>query len=427
MESTRLRSEEIYREPILSDSLLTSPVNKPQIIPSIINEYSYNNKSQSTQESSKLNDNYDDNDEDDDDDDDVFSPPPLPQKTTSKIKSKVSSSLFDDSDSGDDLFSNTSSGSRSQKSTTDHQPATTQQYNEKSKIIKSRGLFDEPYDLFTNTSVPDIDIFTVEQPTSSKLNEEKEKSQTTDQSLSITSDKKLFNKVSNLFDDEDDDYLFGVTSSIENKKSVDKMEENKNLAGSLKGENLNDDKISEKKDEKLSEKNELSSEKNITTNLFDNIDNDDSNNTNLFDDKSEKNIIHQDTEPFVDKVNEKITTIIDGPVVSKINTEKVKNDITKIEPPKTLKIRLPNTSDTDDTNQVTKRVVSNKIANIMGKMSNLKILSPTDTPPLLFRKSIDKGDTDDDNYSEYDSQDGSSVSLPKSSTQSPKSKIIFLS
>ncbi|XP_046742132.1 WASH complex subunit 2-like isoform X2 [Diprion similis] len=75
--------------------------------------------------------------------DDIFGPPPLP-KAGSKTegKSKVAS-LFDDFDSDDDLFSNISSGSRSQKSTDLLTTTASSRPSNKPNIFKNKGLFDE--------------------------------------------------------------------------------------------------------------------------------------------------------------------------------------------------------------------------------------------------------------------------------------------
>jgi len=69
----------------------------------------------------------------------------------------------------------------------------------------------------------------------------------------------------------------------------------------------------------------------------------------------------------------------------------------KNSPPKTLNIRtIPSPSSEDQNNQqASRKLVSGKIKNLMGKMGDLKILSPMDAPPL-WRKSEEKTDEDED-------------------------------
>lgn len=69
----------------------------------------------------------------------------------------------------------------------------------------------------------------------------------------------------------------------------------------------------------------------------------------------------------------------------------------KSSPPKTLSIRTTSSPPSEEQNgqQVPRKLVSGKIKNLMGKMGDLKILSPMDAPPL-WRKSEDKTDEDED-------------------------------
>lgn len=70
--------------------------------------------------------------------------------------------------------------------------------------------------------------------------------------------------------------------------------------------------------------------------------------------------------------------------------------VKKNSPPKTLNIRTISPPSEEHSNQqVPRRLVSGKIKNLMGKMGDLKILSPMDAPPL-WRKSEDKTDEDED-------------------------------
>lgn len=68
----------------------------------------------------------------------------------------------------------------------------------------------------------------------------------------------------------------------------------------------------------------------------------------------------------------------------------------KNSPPKTLNIRtISPPSEEHGNQQAPRRLVSGKIKNLMGRMGDLKILSPMDAPPL-WRKSEDKTDEDED-------------------------------
>ncbi|XP_058798481.1 WASH complex subunit 2 isoform X2 [Phymastichus coffea] len=153
MSSSRLKSEEIYRERVASDSLFAASKSSQQPLPR-----------QDVSEEPE----------------DVFGPPPLPKAgDNSKPKSKVAS-LFDDSDSDDDLF-----GSPSLKTSSAPTPSKPQQSQ------KKKGLFDDDDDdgdLFRGRDAPDVDLFDA-------------------------ASKKL--KFTSLFDDEppDDDGLFGDNKS----------------------------------------------------------------------------------------------------------------------------------------------------------------------------------------------------------------------
>ncbi|KAL7298062.1 hypothetical protein TKK_0009067 [Trichogramma kaykai] len=106
MSSSRLKSEEIYRERIVSDSLLKSrtrnnssdqQIGQPQ-----------QQQQQQQQQRQQLEPTVEDVSRGSED---VFGPPPLSKDSSSRNKSKVTS-LFDDSDSGDDLFGSASTSSR---------------------------------------------------------------------------------------------------------------------------------------------------------------------------------------------------------------------------------------------------------------------------------------------------------------------------
>lgn len=161
MSSTRLKSEEIYRERVTSDSLFAAQTrNSANVNSANANSNNQQQSGQEQQDTSSARDNVFKND-------DLFGPPPLPSKSDSKqtSKSKVSS-LFDDSDSGDELFSAASSGSRSQMSTDFHAAVSS---NDRTKpILKSGGLFDDDVDIFGGKDAPDVDIFGVTSKPSSK-------------------------------------------------------------------------------------------------------------------------------------------------------------------------------------------------------------------------------------------------------------------
>lgn len=150
MSSMQLKSEEIYRESNdpFEEEHTCRPTNFSSISTSIDNQqqeqYEQNISSVPLQDDVFENDN-------------LFSPPPLPSKSDSKrTKSKVSS-LFDDSDSGDELFSATSSGSRSQKST---DFLVIPSSSEKTKPIhRGNSIFDENIDIFGNKDCPEVNIF----------------------------------------------------------------------------------------------------------------------------------------------------------------------------------------------------------------------------------------------------------------------------
>ncbi|XP_063988289.1 WASH complex subunit 2 isoform X2 [Diachasmimorpha longicaudata] len=379
MESTRLLSEEIYRERVPSDSLFHPSSHQSDATENSIadSHMIHNQAHHQTRNQTTRHDDIFDND-------DVFGPPPLP-KANSKSKSKVNS-LFDDSDSGDDLFSNTSSGSRSQKSA--EQAAS--QYVEKPKInVSARGgsLFDADVDVFLNPSVPDIDIF-AESGTCQKSK--------IDQPLEVASEganvtRKIFTKRSHLFDDEDDEDLFGVSRA---GRMVD-TNEDKSLTASKEDVKKDSDVV---KSGDVGGKEEGKSGHVESRNLFGDADEEEDD--SLFGQKSDTK------SPPV--VGEGATTT-DGPVGSK---QKITGEGTKIEPPKSLRIRLPVPG--EDSGQAPRRAVSGKIANLMGKMGDLKILSPTDTPPVMRRgeERQDSGQATPDK----DSEDGGGFSVPKTPT-----------
>lgn len=159
MTSTRLKSEEMYCEGVNSDSLFTA---QTRYFANPANANSNSNNQQQQQQSRQQQQDSSSLLQDDvfENEDSLFGPPPLPTKSDSKRapKSKISL-LFDDSDSGDELFSAASSGSRSQKST-DFLATVSSSDRTTKALPKSSGLFDDD-NIFSSKDAPDIDIFDV--------------------------------------------------------------------------------------------------------------------------------------------------------------------------------------------------------------------------------------------------------------------------
>ncbi|CAK9831419.1 WASH complex subunit 2, partial [Anthophora retusa] len=478
MTSTRLKSEEIYRERVASDSLFTASTRNATNATLNSNSNFANNQLQE-----ELIGNFSATRQDDVfENEDLFGPPPLPKASSKPTKSKVSS-LFDDSDSGDELFSTTSSGSRSQRSNDFLTNAS--QYTDKSKSMQRRGLFDEEIDIFGNKDSPDVDIFGIIPKLTSKeesnvpsrkfsdipdddlfvsnirdtvtKNNSVEKSQNAGVSKKIglfddddADDNDLFatksvktesKSESRIFSDDEENDLFSVKKPIGGKQKHDKQsvettspgidtvdqkvfDEKKQTKDSdiLSGNGLFSTKIGSrgfvfddddydglfdctkrvtkektKEDERL--KIEIKEGKKVKeSSVKDNKILDDS---HIFAKPKEPNIsanatnkIGEDIEISINKINsEKCDTI-----------ENVKHE-TKKSPPKSLDIPSP---PSEENNQGTKRAVSGKIKNLMGKMGDLKILSPMDTPPL-WRRSEEKTD-EEDSIADRDSDDGGCIS-----------------
>ncbi|CAK9816256.1 WASH complex subunit 2 [Anthophora quadrimaculata] len=477
MTSTRLKSEEIYRERVASDSLFTAPTRNATNATLNSNSNFVNNQLQE-----ELIGNFSVTRQDDVfENEDLFGPPPLPKASSKPTKSKVPS-LFDDSDSGDELFSTISSGSRSQRS--NDFLTNTSQYTDKNKSIQRRGPFDEEIDIFGNKDSPDVDIFGIIPKLTSKeesnvpsrkfsdipdddlfasnirdtvtKNNSVEKSQNAGVSKKIdlfddddADDNDLFatksvktesKSESRIFSDDEENDLFSVKKPIGGKQKHDKQsvettsgidtvdqkifDEKKQTKDShilsdnglfsttigSRGFVFEDDdydglfdctksvtKEKTKGDERL--KIEIKEGKKVKeSSVKDNKILDDS---HIFAKPKEPNIsanainkIGEDIEISINKINsEKCDTI-----------ENVKHE-TKKSPPKSLDIPSP---PSEENNQGTKRVVSGKIKNLMGKMGDLKILSPMDTPPL-WRRSEEKTD-EEDSIADRDSDDGGCIS-----------------
>ncbi|XP_043463506.1 WASH complex subunit 2 isoform X2 [Leptopilina heterotoma] len=418
MTSTRLKSEELDRERVSSDNLFT------------------------TVQENKIPSN---NDIFDEVDDDVFGPPPLPKANEKSSKSKVIS-LFDDSDSDDELFANSISKYNQSEKGVDLKKS---ENKEKPKTSKKISIFDDDDDdnednsddIFAVKSSPDI--FSVDKKivnlgnesstrkTSDLFGEARENDSSTvvkkaselSKSIFCDSDEdddlfgsilpKKGTKVTNIFDDDDNDSLKSAASNSE--KNSNKGEKiNINKAGSdlsnifqASKSGLFDDDMDDDDDlfghkapkdvDKI--KSEDSAIKDKPESKESNIDEKVSNSEV----KKLPPIIPQKPDNLRTRTKEpesnKVENVVDGACISKSN------------PPNSLNIRP---IDEEGKEQPPRRVaVSGKIKNLMGRMGDLKILSPTDTPPVL-RKNEEKTKDDDDESLEFDSEDGGSLSIPSS-------------
>ncbi|XP_036148556.1 WASH complex subunit 2 isoform X2 [Monomorium pharaonis] len=441
MTSTRLKSEDLYRERVTSDSLFAAQTRHP------VNSNSDNQQQRQQQEQldtslALLQDNVFEND-------DLFGPPPLPSKSDSKRanKSKVSS-LFDDSDSGDELFSAASSGSRSQKSTDFHATASS---SDRTKPVPKSGLFDDDVDIFSDKDAPDVDIFGVTSKSGSRDTVSNDLVSIAPKSNNDNSvNTRMEPKKISLFDDDDDGDLFGAKpTKTKNERKTDLFEdENNDLFLSAKASSIEKDASVEPKIDVFKNVSSLETEKvnrndppdyldglfSKTTRprslLFEDDDCDD-----LFgkkettprenDQSNSKEGARRDIAEQVEKLPEenKIPvessnlkrdankTTIESSVVAgndmheKKSETEIKETPSNVEgngtakkssPPKTLNIRtISPPSEEHNNQQAPRRSVSGKIKNLMGKMGDLKILSPMDAPPL-WRKSEDKTDEDED-------------------------------
>ncbi|OXU28147.1 hypothetical protein TSAR_006962 [Trichomalopsis sarcophagae] len=224
MSSTRLKSEEIYnRERVPSDSLFVGRSSDNST-----NESADQQQQQREQPSSLL--------EDVSEHEDVFGPPPLPKSYDApRQKSKVAS-LFDDSDSGDDLFGSASPGSRSLRSS-ERTPSKTTTTSQNQPQTKSKGLFDDDDDLFGPKDAPDVDLFGSAPAKSSSKAGEGLFDDLADGGLFEKPKEKSKLQVSSLFG-EAEDPLFGESSkksSEKESKGLFKEPEKKKPAVSSKG------------------------------------------------------------------------------------------------------------------------------------------------------------------------------------------------
>ncbi|XP_018050236.1 PREDICTED: WASH complex subunit FAM21 isoform X2 [Atta colombica] len=442
MSSTRVKSEEIYRERITSDSLFTArtyyPANANSANANSDNQQQQQQQSRQEQQgtsSALLQDDVFEND--------LFEPPPLPSKPERTTKSKISS-LFDDSDSGDEFFSVASSGSRSQKSTDFHVTVSSDRMK---SVPKSGGLFDDDVDIF-GKDAPDVDIFGAASKSGSRdaasngpnsvipknNNDNSQNTRMEPKKISLFDDDddgdlfdakptKLKNeRKTDLFEDEDDLFLSNKTSSIEKDVAVKpKIDISKNIS-SLETEKKNRNDSPDHLDELFSKTTRPHSL------LFEDDDYDDlfgkkntapcDNNQVKSKEEASKDIAEQ-TEKLPEEnknqressnLNRDVKAIVESSVVrNDVDEEKSEAEIKEISsnieedgivkknsPPKTLSIRtISPPSEEHGNQQVPRRLVSGKIKNLMGKMGDLKILSPMDTPPL-WRRSEDKTDEEED-------------------------------
>ncbi|XP_012288350.1 WASH complex subunit 2 [Orussus abietinus] len=487
--STRLKSEEIFRERVVSDSLFEGPSRRRGS-----NNSAGNSNRPREERIEEVSDRQSDVFEND-----LFGPPPLP-KSGDKSKSKVVS-LFDNSDSGDELFSNTSSGSRSQKSA-DFLVATPHSL-EKSKPPQRKGLFDDEFDIFGSKDSPDVDIFGRKSRESIPRDEKPPPLKTL--GTSATSDNKMSAEVadsrdpkvgvdkssasrslntrvtqkSSIFDqsdEEDDNDLFGSNFGSKPAKSETTTKQNlfssdeDDLFGTppaLKEKSTEPQNASEPPKEAVKKSNdgkkvndteevftgESAAPSSSRDRLFDDIPDDDDD--DLFAEKKQTRKVSQKEDvgtkmgiaeksgDFAESVaevqgkdDEKLSSDSemksDHPVdsVDKVSREPdargsriadseevdfKRDDFfnstnVRKDPPKSLNIRPSVSVASEGTAPVPRRSVSVKIKNLMGKMSDLKILSPTDTPPS-WKKGEETSDESNET-TDRDSEDGGCVSLP---------------
>lgn len=523
------RTGDMYRERIVSDSLFAA-----KTLGDRENDSSSLNNAQMIDEASEVNDIPKPFDEPED----IFGPPPLP-KTGSKTgsKSKVSS-LFDDSDSGDDLFSRTSSGSRSQQSVDFLSTTATSllHTSDKSKILRTKGLFDDEEEeeeeedgkekenakdekLAASFDVDRFNKKTVIRESgaseskkistvASRENTDK-KDSTVKVSQSVNS---AGTKLGSIFDDLDDEDLF--TPSLSKKNS--KFDRN-NIAPSLFDDSSDDlfalpgktrvvkeaqksesestsskrtatvqssaetatksspkigDKVRSKVMEQLAAKLEVSkteekgkrdaeesvadeadifansSPKDLAVKILDGLKAAqkskgeepvaatkpgiarkpealkklESVNKSLHIRRESASLIAEEKSSTISEAEERSSTSrsfeerTESLVTSEERTSRSEESLNadKREPPNTLEIRSSSTS-SEKSSAVQRRVVSGKIKNLMGRMNDLKILSPTDSPPV-WRKNEERIDEGGDK----DVEDGGSFSsAAKESPASP--------
>lgn len=235
----------------------------------------------------------------------------------------------------------------------------------KSKNERKTGLFEDEDDLFLSAKASSIEKDTTVEPKTDVSKNvpslEIEKKNRNDPPDYLDG---LFSKTTRprslLFEDDDYDDLFGKkdTASHENDRLKSKEEFKKDIA---------------EQTQKLPEENRsplMSSSLNCDVK------------TTASSDSSAKNDVHEKKS--------------DANVKETPSNVEEDGTVKKNSPPKTLSIRTISPPSEEHGNQpAPRRLVSGKIKNLMGKMGDLKILSPMDAPPL-WRKSEDKTDEDED-------------------------------
>lgn len=519
-ESTRLKSEEIYRERFPSDSLFEGRGRNPESTNSIDNS-----SLREHNEGRFIGDTLDT--------DDVFGPPPLPKHNDSKSKSN------------EDLFSNSSSESRSHKSLDLLLAAGESQYDVKITSDRSGGLFDEDIDIFGGGDAPQIDIFgeafkpsnfvsrgSSQQPVTKDQSASKINNLSSNKVDSLTEKMEENPKVSSksgfleeslmksksIFDDSEDDNdddLFGSSFLKSNNRAPRKImletaeddeiftnkatsntgpttvssETKKESASSLVREKVANATSAERQLAKR-DSDEPAIEKRLpsfsnSAGLFDNLEEKDADDS-LFaryvsndegaSEKPEEKLLanvgssadskneesgcfmknrakfeemlkgqstddastsksppkEMDSDYLPKKItpetsplklledekklleDDKETSSTEGGKISKASNSAqviVGDNSTKRHPPKTLSIRLPVAGDDSSQQPPPRRVVSDKIKHLKGKMGDFKVLSPTDTPPV-WRKSKEKSDSESEIIESRDSEDGGNMSVP---------------
>lgn len=468
MTSTLLKSEEIYRERISNDSLFTARTQNAVNVTTISNLTNNQPQEESIEDISSI--------QQDDvfENEDLFGPPPLPKADSKPAKSKIAS-LFDDSDSGDELFSTTSSGSRSQRSS----DLLTSQYSDKIKSTQRKGLFDEEIDIFDNKDSPDVDIFgIIPKPIAKQENStsnrkfldipdddlfansirdtipknnglEKNENITTSKEIKLFDDDDIENNdlftikpvksetknEPSIFNDDDENDLFSIKKPIDKKQKDDKQLLETVASGIDVIQKVSVGKSESKSSDVLSNNglfsttigshglifdddyDDLFSTKNTST---EKIKEDAHLNLNTMEETKERSIKNVETSDDSDifaKSEESGVSIItpkeknDTQISSSDERDSMPNTENELKksPPKSLDIHTNAAlSSPEKNNQGAKRVVSGKIKNLMGRMGDLKMISPMDTPPV-WRRSKEKMD-EEDSAADRDSDDGGCVS-----------------
>lgn len=287
---------------------------------------------------------------------DLFGDKPKPKK--------LATSIFDDSDEDDqDLFGGSSFA---KKGNNKQSPSIFEQ----DKIMDSAKSMDEE----KNKAEPEK--ASVEKKDKKKAEDAPNNSKATPKTSKATPKAPVS---SSIFDDDSDDDLFGDRKK-KAEKSNDKVKHTKK-------EPKEEKKPETKKKTEPAAKPEPPSQKAILAEIKQ---------------KLEKHNIVVPSESPAKKPESQ--SAVDGAVSS------------KKEPPKTLKIQmnLPLPSEPSQQQPAPKKPpVSGKIKNLQGRIGDLKILSPTDTPPL-FRKNNnneEKAKDDDEKEADLGSSEASSPSL----------------